>query len=80
MAAGLIFARLRRLRLLPRYRAYYQALLTAHRRWWAPVELSAADLAPKVARKQTAVKRRARYAQLPKAERLLAVKAADYMA
>tara|TARA_B100000795_G_scaffold244218_1_gene208624 strand:- start:185 stop:1270 length:1086 start_codon:yes stop_codon:yes gene_type:complete len=73
MAAGIILARLRRCVLLQLYRPYYQALLTAHRRWWAPVELSAVDLAPKVARKQTAVKRRARYAQLPKAERLLAV-------
>ena len=73
MAAGLIFARWRRCFLLRRYRPYYQALLTAHRRWWAPVELSAADLAPKVARKQAAVKRRERYARLPKTERLLAV-------
>ena len=84
MAAGLILARCRRCVLLRRYRPYYHALLTAHRRWWAPVELSAADLAPKVARKQAAVKRRARYAQLPKAERLLAVTTeqlqADYSA
>ena len=81
MAAARIFIFLRKkvLRWAPgraggrRNRYYYQALLAAHRRWWAPVELSASDLSPEVARKQAAEKRRARYRALPKAERLLCV-------
>jgi hypothetical protein len=88
MAAARLFAFLRKKVLRwapgraggPRNRDYYQALLAAHRRWWAPVELSASDLSPEVARKQAAEKRRARYRALPKAERLLCVAPADYMA
>jgi len=88
MAAARLFAFLRKKVLRwapgraggPRNRAYYQALLAAHRRWWAPVQLSASDLSPEVERKQAAEKRRARYKALPKAERLLCVAPADYMA
>ena len=88
MAAARLFAFLRKkvlrwapgARGAPRNRDYYQALLAAHKRWWAPVELSATDLSPEVARKQAAQLRRARYQALPKAKRLLCVPPADYMA